>query len=159
MLTNTAPAELQDHTSAVTATSIAVEAAEQRRHAALREVDWLVDSGQISAALASDLEADVNARLIAHVRALELYGEDVIDQELWARYVQLAARRCAAALADRRRSPRLRGLSARTRAVRERQMCVVASGRVSTDLLRLLRPDADEETFAMRGELAAAGLL
>lgn len=159
MLTNTALAEPQDDTGTVTATTIAVEAAEQRRHAAIREIDRLVDSGRISAAEASDLETDVNARLISHVRDLELHGEEAVDPELWAGYEEVAARRRAAVLADRRRSPRLRGLSARTRAVRERQMCVVASARVSTDLLRLLRPDDDEETFAMRGELAAAGLL
>jgi hypothetical protein len=38
-------------------------------------------------------------------------------------------------------------------------MCVVATGRVSSDVLRGLWLDDDEETLATRGELAAAGLL
>ena len=54
---------------------------------------------------------------------------------------------------------RSRALSAPARALRERQMCVVATARVSSDVLRGLWIDEDEETLATRGELAAAGLL
>ena len=158
MLTNTATTATQDH-SEITATTIAIEAAEARCRAALRDIAELARSLQISAAEAADLEADTIARLITHARALELRGEQIVDPRVWADYEAHAARRRAAAVADRRRSPRLRGLSPRVRALRERQMCVVASARVTRDVLRGLQVDDDEESLALRDELAAAGLL
>ncbi|MCA1701575.1 MAG: hypothetical protein LC790_22865 [Actinobacteria bacterium] len=90
---------------------------------------------------------------------MEARGEQIVDPRVWAGYEARAARRRAAAVADRRRSPRLRGLSPRVRALRERQMCVVASARVTQDVLRGLQVDDDEESVALRDELAAAGLL
>lgn len=158
MLTNTATAATQDRPE-ITATTIAIEAAEARCRAALRDLARLADGEQISTIEAADLEADTIARLIMHVRALESHGEQIVDPRVWAGYEARAVRRRAAAVADRRRSPRLRGLSPRVRALRERQMCVVASARVTQDVLRGLQVDDDEESLALRDELAAAGLL
>ncbi len=158
MLTNTATADPQDRIE-ITATTIAIEAAEARCRAALRDIARLAEGEQISPIEAADLEADTIARLITHVRALESRGEQIVDPRVWAGYEARAARRRAAAVADRRRSPRLRGLSPRVRALRERQMCVVATAHVSNDVLRGLRLDEDQESLEMRHELAAAGLL
>lgn len=158
MLTNSAPAEIQDATE-ITATTIAIEAAEQRGRAALRDIARLAAAGEIGATEAAELEADTLARLMTHIRALELCGEEVVDPGVWARYESRAARHRAAALADRRRSPRLRGLTPRARALRERQMCVVATARVIEDVREVLEVDDDEESLATRVELAAAGLL
>ena len=158
MLTNTANPDLQDHAD-VTATTIAIDVAERRARAALRDISRLVDTGEISAVQAADLEADTLARLTTHCRELELRGEEIVDPRLWAGYEARAARERAAAVADRWRSPRLRGLTPRVRAQRERQMCVVATANVTGDVLRGLQIDEDEESLAMRGELAAAGLL
>lgn len=158
MLTNTASADAEACTE-ITATTIAIEDAERGRHAALRDIARLAEVGQISPVEAADLETETLARFIAHARELDLRGEQIVDPLVWADYEDRAARQRAAAVADRRRSPRLRGLSARARALRERQMCVVASARVTTDVLRWLRLDDDEETLATRRELAAAGLL
>lgn len=159
MLTNTATAANTQDRPEITATTIAIEAAEARCRAALRDLARLADGEQISTIEAADLEADAIARLIMHVRALESRGEQIVDPRVWAGYEARAARRRAAAVADRRRSPRLRGLSPRVRALRERQMCVVASARVTQDVLRGLQVDDDEESLALRDELAAAGLL
>ena len=158
MLTNTATPDLQDHAE-VTATTIAIETAERRARAALRDIDRLAAAGEISALEAAELETDTLARLTAHCRELELRGEEIVDPRLWAGYEACAAGRHAAAVVDRRRSPRLRGLTPRVRAQRERQMCVVATARVSNDVLRGLQLDEDEESLEMRHELAAAGLL
>ena len=158
MLTNTATPDLQDHAD-VTATTIAIDVAERRARAALRDISRLVDAGEISAVQAAELEAETLARLTTQCRELELRGEEIVDPRLWAGYEARAARQCAAAVADRRRSPRLRGLTPRVRAQRERQMCVVATAHVTGDVLLSLQIDEDEESLAMRGELAAAGLL
>ena len=158
MLTNTATPDPQDHAE-VTATTIAIEVAERRARAALRDVGRLAAAGEISALEAAGLETETLARLTAHCRELELRGEEIVDPRLWAGYEARAARQRAAAVADRRRSPRLRGLTPRVRAQRERQMCVVATAHVTNDVLRGLQLDEDEESLAMRHELAAAGLL
>lgn len=158
MLTNTATPDLQDH-GEITATTIAIEVAERRARAALREIVQLAHTDEISHGEAAELEAETLARLTAHCRELELRGEEIVDPRLWAGYEARAARHRTAAVADRRRSPRLRGLTPRVRAQRERQMCVVATAHVSNDVLRGLQLDEDEESLAMRHELAAAGLL
>jgi len=158
MLTNTANPDLQDHAE-VTATTIAIDVAERRARAALRDISRLVDAGEISAVQAADLEADTLARLTTHCRELEWRGEEIVDPRLWAGYEARAERHRAAAVADRRRSPRLRGLTPRVREQRERQMCVVATAHVTGDVMRGLLIDDDEESLAMRRDLAAAGLL
>jgi hypothetical protein len=158
MLTNSAPAETHEHTE-ISATTIAIEAAERRSRAALRDVARLAAAGEIGVAEAAELEADTLARLMTHIRELELRGAEVVDPALWARYEARAATHRAAAVADGRRSPRLRGLTPRARALRERQMCVVASARVIDDVRQALEVDDDEESLATRLELAAAGLL
>ena len=157
MLTNTAPAT-QDH-SQISATTVAIDDAERRCKAALRDLTALLDTGQIGAMEAAELEREALERFTAHARELELHGAQIVGAAQWERYEQRAARQRAAQIADRRRSPRLRGLSARARELRERQMCVVASARVPDDVPRWLRPQDDEETLALRGDLAAAGLL
>jgi len=159
MLTNTAIANTHDEGCEITATTIAIDAAERRHQAALRDIARLADSDQISAGEAAGLEAETIARFVAHAHELELRGEEIVDPVLWADYEARAARQRAAAMAERRRHPRLRGLSPRARALRERQMCVVASGRVDTETLRWLGLDDDDESLAAREELAAAGLL
>ena len=83
----------------------------------------------------------------------------IVDTALWAGYEACAARQRASAMAERRRHPRLRGLSSRARALRERQMCVVASARVDAEILRWLHLDEDDEALEARRELAAGGLL
>jgi hypothetical protein len=158
MLTNTAPDHTQDPTQ-ITAPTIAINDAERRCRAALRDLTGLVEAGQISVQEAAALETETLARFTTRARELESRGAQIVAPALWANYEDRAARRCAAAVADRRRSPRLRGVSKSVRALRERQMCVVASARVPNDMLRWLRLDDDEESLAMRGELAAAGLL
>lgn len=159
MLTNTAIADTYDQTGEVTANTIAIDAAERQHHAALHDIAWLVETAQISADEAAALEAETIARFVAHAHGLELCGEEIVDSALWADYEARAARQRAVALAERRRHPRLRGLSPRARALRERQMCVVVSARVDTEILRWLHLDDDDESLATREELAAAGLL
>jgi hypothetical protein len=158
MFTNATPVDTQQPTQ-ITATTVAIDDAERRCHAALRDIARLADAGQISPVEAADLEAETLARFTQHAHDLELHGAEAVDALAWARYEARAARQRAATVADRRRNPRLRGLSARARALRERQMCVVASARVTNDLLRWLSLDDDEETLCTRRELAAAGLL
>jgi hypothetical protein len=157
MLTNTAAASPQD--AEITAITIAIDEAERNCRAALRDIARLSDRGEISHSEAAELEADALARLTAHGRDLELHGKQAIAPLQWAAYEERAARQRAAVLADRRRSPRLRGLSPRVRALRERQMCVVATAHVTREILGGLALDDDEESLLMRGQLAAAGLL
>lgn len=158
LTTNTTPADSPQPTQ-ITATTVAIDDAERRCHAALRDVARLADAGQVSPVEAADLEAEAVTRFTQHARDIELHGAEVVGPLAWARYEDRAARQRAAAVADRRRNPRLRGLSARARALRERQMCVVASARVTNDLLRWLSLEEDEETLCTRRELVAAGLL
>jgi len=159
MLTNTAIADTQDQSGEITATSIAIDAAERRHQAALRDIARLAQRGEIGAEDATDLQAETIARFVSDARELELRAEQIVEPILWAGYEASAARQRASALAERRRHPRLRGLSPRARALRERQMCVVASGRVDTEILRWLGLEDDGESLAAREELAAAGLL
>ena len=159
MLTNTVIADTYDQAGEVTATSIAIDTAERQHHAALRDIARLVETAQISADEAAALEAETIARFAAHAHELELRGAEIVEPAVWADYEARAARQRAVALAERRRHPRLRGLSPRARALRERQMCVVASVRVDTEIVRWLRLDDDDESLATREELAAAGLL
>ena len=159
MLTNTAPAPSHDDDGQVTAMTIAIEDAERRWRAALRDLAALLDDGKIDLAQAAELETEALARFTGCVRALELDGLEILDAACRSRLEQRAARRQAAQLAERRRHPRLRGLGPRERAVRERQMCVVLGARVEHDLLRRLDVDDDEEALATRLELEAAGLL
>jgi hypothetical protein len=158
MLTNTASARNEDLT-APSAATIAIEDAEQRWHSALQDIAGLLSAGELDELEAAELEADLAARCTTRVRHLELDGEQGTDPLLWARWEARAARRRAAADAERRRSPRLRGLGPRARALRERQMCVVATARVETEVLRWMSADDDEDTRAARRDLAAAGLL
>ena len=123
------------------------------------DIDLLAAAGEISSLEAAELETDTLARLTAHCRELELRGKEIVGPRLWVSYEARAARQRVAAVADRRRSPRLRGLTPRARAQRERQMCVVATARVTHEVLRGLQSDEDEESLALRRELAAAGLL
>ena len=150
MLTNTTPVDTQQPTQ-ITATTVAIDDAERRCDAALRDIARLAEAGQVSPVEAADLEAEAVTRFTQHACDLELYGAEVVGPLAWARYEDRAARQRAAAVADRRRNPRLRGLSARDRALRERQMCVVASARVTSDLLRWLSLDDDEETLFIGG--------
>ena len=158
MLTNTAPAPSHDD-GQITAMTIAIEDAERRCAAALRDLARLLDGGTIDLSQAAELEAEALARFTGSVRELELHGVEILDPSHRERLERRAARRLAAQLAERRCHPRLRGLGARERALRERQMCVVFGGRVEHDLLRRLDVDDDEEALATRAELAAAGLL
>ena len=159
MLTNTAIIDAHHDASEITATTIALDAAERHHQAALRDIARLAASDQISTDEAGELEAETVARFVAHGHELELRGQQIVDAVLWADYEARAARQRAVAMAERRRHPRLRGLSPRARALRERQMCVVASGRVDTEILRWLGLEDDGESLAAREELAAAGLL
>ncbi|HEX4344687.1 MAG TPA: hypothetical protein VHZ31_03905 [Solirubrobacteraceae bacterium] len=155
MLTNTAaPTPQPTHP---TATTIAIEDAERRCDAALRDIARLASSGQISPSEAAGLEAESVERLVTRIRDLEAHGDRVVDAREWAAYEARAARRRSTVTADRRPGSESRERSAR--ALRERQMCVVQSARVSSEVLRGLWVDDDEETLATRGALAAAGLL
>ena len=158
MLTNTASDHTQGPTQ-ITASTIAIDEAERCCRAALRDLTRLLDAGEISNQEAAALQTDTLARFTSRAHELELRGAQIVAPAQWADYEERAAQRRAAAVADRRRSPRLRGVSKSVRALRERQMCVVASAHVPNDVLRWLRLDDDDETFALRGELAAAGLL
>jgi hypothetical protein len=158
MLTNTAPAHTED-LAGTSAATIAIEDAERRWHSALQDIAGLLSAGELDELEAAELEADLATRCTTRVRDLELHGEDATDPLLWARWEARAARRRAAADAERRRSPRLRGLGPRARALRERQMRVVATARVENEILRWLSADDDEDTRAARRDLAAAGLL
>lgn len=155
MLTNTAPADPQDPAATITATTVAIEAGERSLQAALNDIARLAANGTLSPAEVADLEADTTTRFTSLLRELEQRGPEIVDPRLWAEYEARASRRRD----DRRRGPGLRGVSARTRALRERQMCVVATARVTRDVLGGLGRDDDEEEVAVRGELAAAGLL
>ena len=158
MLTNTAPAHTEDLT-APSARTVAIEDAERRWHSALQDIAGLLSDGELDEIEAAELEADVAARCTTRVRDLELRGEDSTDPLLWARWEARAARRRTTAAAERQRSPRLRGLGPRARALRERQMRVVATARVESEVLRRLSADDDEDACAARRDLAAAGLL
>jgi len=159
MLTNTAIADTHEQPGEVTATTIAIDAAERQHHAALQDIARLVETALISAGEGAGLESETIARFVAHAHELELRGEEIVDAAVWADYEARAARQRAVAMAERRRHPRLRGLSPRARALRERQMCVVTSARVDAEILRWLRLDEDDEALEARRELAAAGLL
>ena len=147
MLTNTAIADTQDQIDEITSTAIAIDAAERQHHAALQDIARLVETAQISVDEAAGLEAETIARFVAQAHELELRGAEIVDAAVWADYEASAARQRAVAIAERRRHPRLRGLSPRARALRERQMCVVASGRVDAEILRWLRLDEDDEAL------------
>jgi hypothetical protein len=159
MLTNTAPADPSQGATEVTATTIAIEDAEQRFHAALRDIEQLAADEQISASEVAALEAQTIARFTAEARDLEHHGRAACDPADWARYEDRARQRDAAPACERRRAARQRGLSTRARALRERQMGVVVSARVNADLLRLVLGDDDEDRMTARLDLAAAGLL
>ena len=157
MLTNTeAPAAQSLQT---TATTIAIEDAERRCRAALRDIGRLIRTGEVSAIEAADLETETIARFIAQTRELDTRGAETVATRLTPDDAGCADSQRPTSPSGRPRGERSRGLSARARALRERQMCVVASARVSSEVLRGLWPDEDEETLATRGELAAAGLL
>ena len=157
MLTNTeAPAAQPPQTAA---TTIAIEDAELRCRAALRDIGRLIRTGQVSAIEAADLETETIARFIAQTRELETRGAEDVAPPPTADRVACAEAQRPTAPSGRPRGKRSRALSAPARALRERQMCVVATGRVSSDVLRGLWLDDDDETLATRGELAAAGLL
>ena len=158
MLTNT-DATAKRPTQA-TATTIAIDETERRCRAALRDIARLTRTGKVSGIEAADLESETIARFIAKTRELETRSEE--DSDPAARSADRTA--CIdgqrpAASSDRPRGHETRGLSARARALRERQMRAVASARVSSEVLRGLWLDEDDETLATRGELAAAGLL
>lgn len=158
MLTNPAIADPQDPAE-ITAATVAREAAEQRQLTALQEIAQLAASGAISTLEATELRAETLARFVQEARDLEARGEELCGAVLWARYERRARQRTEASVADRLRSPRLRGLSSRVRTLRERQMAVVASARVDATLRRLLLGDEDPDTLSVRHDLAAAGLL
>ena len=158
MLTNTAAAT-SHNSDAVTPTLLAIQDAERRHRAALQDITALLDSGQISALEACDLEAETLSRFAHEGHQLETRGAELCDPDTWSRYTQLAAEQTDQAAAERLRSPLLRGLSARARATCERQMAVVRSARVDTHVLRFLLADDDPDAIAARGDLAAAGLL
>ena len=157
MLTNTeAPAAQSPQANA---TTIAIEDAELRCRAALRDIGRLIRTGQVSAIEAADLETETIARFIAHTRELETRGTEDAAAPATADREACAEAQHSTAPSGRSRGKRSRALSGPARALRERQMCVVATGRVSSDVLRELWLDEDDETLATRGELAAAGLL
>jgi hypothetical protein len=157
MLTNTDVTAAQPSQTA--ATTIAIEDAERSCRAALRDIGRLIRAGEVSAIDAADLETETVARFIAQARELETRGTEAVAPPPTADRVACAEAQRQTARSGRSRGKRPRGLSAPARALRERQMCVVATGRVSSDVLRGLWLDDDEETLATRGELAAAGLL
>jgi predicted S18 family serine protease len=157
MLTNTAATTAQP--TQTTATTIAIDDAEYRCRAALREIARLADAGQISGLEAADLETEMVAKLTVQTRELETYGDAIADAVVRSDNARRTEGPHRAAESDRPRSQHPGSLSARARALRERQMCVVASARVSIDVLRGLWLDDDEETLATRRELASAGLL
>ena len=159
MLTNTAIAETQDPTQ-ITAVMVAIEDAERRHRRALADIAQLLRDGAISAAEAAELEADTLSRFVGEAHDVERHGAELYEPAAWARYERRARQRTDAIAADRLRSPRLRGLTTPVRARREREMCVVASARVSDlcDWQRLLA-DEDPDALSARHDLAAAGLL
>jgi hypothetical protein len=157
MLTNTAATTTQS--TQTTAATIAIDDAEYRCRVALRDIARLADAGQISRLEAADLETETVARLTAQIRQLETYGEAIAEPVVRPDNARRTQSQHPAAESDRPRTHHPRSLSARARALRERQMCVVASARVSIDVLRGLWLDDDEETLATRRELASAGLL
>ena len=71
MLTNTATIDGQHDASEITATTIAIDAAERRHQAALRDITRLAETEQISADEAGGLEAETIARFVAHAHELE----------------------------------------------------------------------------------------
>jgi len=84
MLTNTATIDLPDHSGEITATTIAIDDAERRHQAALRDITRLADSDQISADEAAGLEAETIARFVAHAHELELRGAEIVDADVLA---------------------------------------------------------------------------
>ena len=157
MLTNTEATAAQLPQTAATTT--ALEDAERRCRAALRDIGRLIRNGEVGALEAADLEGETIARFIAQTRELETQGAKAVAPCPTADRAGRPVAQRAAASSGRPGGERSRGLSAPARALRERQMCVVVTARVSSDVLRGLWIDADEETLATRGELAAAGLL
>jgi hypothetical protein len=157
MLTNTEATAAQPPQTA--ATKMAIEDAERRCRAALRDIGRLIRNGDVSAVEAADLEGETIGRFIAQTRELETHGAEAVAPGSTADCAGRAALPRPTASSGRPRRERSRALSAPARALRERQMRVVATARVSSDVLRGLWIDEDEETLAMRAELAAAGLL
>jgi hypothetical protein len=157
MLTNTTLDVAQDPTQ-IAAASLAIDDAERHCEAALRDLARLGAQGAISAPEAAALESEALARFTAHARELELRAAEILDPQCWAAYEERAKQLLADRCAERAGACRAARESASTRARRERQMCVVASARVSAELRAWLR-DEDDETLAARLDLAAAGLL
>jgi len=84
MLTNTAIANTHDQAGEVTATTIAIDAAERQHHAALQDIARLVETAQISADEGAGLEAETNARFVAPAHELELRGAEIVDADVLA---------------------------------------------------------------------------
>lgn len=157
MLTNTTLDVPQDPTQ-IAAASLAIDDAERSCEAALRDLALLVAKGAISAPEAAALESEALARLTLDARELELRAAEILDPQCWAAYEERAKQLLASDRDERAGASRAPRVSARMRARRERQMCVVASARVSAEIRAWLR-DEDDETLEARRELAAAGLL
>lgn len=158
MLTNTYPTDGHDPV-AITAATIAIEDAERRHRVALRQIARLLTNDTIDALQAAELETDTLARFVREARELERHGPQHCGPQLWARYERRARDGDAQATVERSRSPLPRGLTRRTRVLRERQMAVVASAHVDASLRPLTFGDEDPETIGVRHDLAAAGLL
>lgn len=157
MLTNTTT-DMQDM-PAIAAATIAIDEAERRHEAGLREIAQLLNAGAIEAGEAAALEAETRARFVGEAHELERQGVQHCAPARSAAYERHAADPEAQATVERLRSPLLHGLTKRTRVLRERQMAVVASARVDASPWRLVIGDEDTETLGVRHDLAAAGLL
>jgi hypothetical protein len=157
MLTNTTRDVPQDPTQ-IAAASLVIDDAERHCEAALGDLARLVARRAISAPEAAALESEALARFTLEARELELRAAEMLDPRCWAAYEERAKQLLSARCAEHAGASREARVSARTRARRERQMCVVASARVSAEI-RAWLCDEDDETLAARRDLAAAGLL
>lgn len=155
MLTNTDTALNAE----LAATTIAIEAAERRHLAALRDIARLRRTGQISVEEAAALERETLGRFTAEARELDLGGQHVVDAPLRTHYAPHAVAEIAGAAAGHTRHLPSGSLSPRALALRARQTRVVVDAHVDTEILRWLGLDDDDETLATRSELAGAGLL
>jgi hypothetical protein len=161
MLTTTTSARsrgpLRPHTATpprITALSVALDDAHARLGAALADLRTLLIDEALSPDDAAVLEAEVAARHLRRVAALEERGALACTPEEWQRFTLTAARRRAS-----RRSATARRERARN-ALAARQCLVVAHGCILDPLLAALdRADPDAELLEIRAELAAAQLL
>lgn len=132
--------------SVVSALDVAAQRTRQQMAAGLADLATL--QGDLDEESVAALEADVLASYFERMAALEGDGPDVFGAERWSEFASVAAART-----------RRNALAAQRRAVDAWRVQSVLAGTVVGVSLSDVVDDVDAETLAVRGDLAACGLL